>query len=122
MATVLIVDDSSFDRLVIRKCLENNDHSVVGEATNAQEALELYRKQRPDVVILDIYMNNENGINVLRNIMSYDENANVIMCTSSALQTTVIQANQLGAKYFLAKPVTEDVLLKTINKILLRQN
>lgn len=118
MARVLIVDDSSFDRLVIKKCLENNEHETVGEAATGQEALKLYRELRPDIVILDIYMSNENGINILRNIMEYDEKANVIMCTSSALQTLVIQASQLGAKYFLAKPVTEEVLVKTINKIL----
>lgn len=118
MATFLIVDDSSFDRLVIRRCVEKNKHTVIGEAATAREALMQYQKNRPDIVILDIYMNHENGIDILRDIMAYDNNARVIMCTSSALQSTVIQAGQLGAKYFLAKPITEEVLLKTITKIL----
>lgn len=118
MAKILIVDDSSFDRFIMKKCLEKNNHVVVGEAQSTHEALKMYQELKPDIVLLDIVMPNDSGLITLGQIMSYDQKANIVMCTSSAVQNVVIKANQLGAKYFLAKPISEEILLKTIQKIM----
>jgi two-component system chemotaxis response regulator CheY len=118
VANILIVDDSTFDKFVIKKCIERNNHTVIGEASSSPEALKLYQELKPDIVLLDIIMPNDSGIITLGQLMSLDPKANIIMCTSSASQDVVIQASKLGAKYFLAKPITEAILIKTIQKIL----
>ena len=118
MAKVLIVDDSSIDRFIIKKCLENNLHKVIGEASSGLEALELYRKLSPDIVFLDVIMPNDDGLKTLSDIMSLDKSANVVMCTASALQNVIIEAMQIGAKAFLVKPVTNESLIHAVQKAL----
>lgn len=108
MAKVLIVDDSSIDRFIIKKCIENNGHRIVGEASNSIEAIEQYRKLSPDVVFLDIVMPNDNGISILKDLLLLDSDARIVMCTSAALQNIVIEAIQIGAKSFLVKPITNN--------------
>ncbi|OGI00547.1 MAG: hypothetical protein A2Y25_00060 [Candidatus Melainabacteria bacterium GWF2_37_15] len=117
MAKFLIVDDSPIERLTLKKCLEKLNHEVIGEAKDGSEALDLYKTLMPDVVILDIIMPNDNGINILRQILNYDKNAKVIMCTSSATQTLVITAAQIGAKYFLVKPVDMESLSRIVQNL-----
>jgi len=121
MAKVIIVDGSSIARFFLRYRLEKNGHRVVGEAVNSQEALELYSATKPDIVLLDIYLPNDNGLRTLEQLISYDKYANVIMCTSAALQNIIIEAHQLGAKYFLVKPFPDKTLESTIQKILKTQ-
>ena len=119
MAKFLIVDDSPIERFALRKCVEKLQHEVVGEAKNGEESLELYKKLNPDVVILDVVMHNEDGIKILAELLNNDSSAKIIMCTSEATESTVIKASKLGAKYFLAKPVTMYAFSKTVEKILL---
>lgn len=118
MAKILIVDDSSVERYILSTCLKKHGHKIVGEASNGQEAVLFYKASKPDIVILDIVMPNDNGIDILKQIIEYDSNANVIMCTSAALQNTIINAVQLGAKHFLVKPVCPESLMATIHKTL----
>jgi len=118
MSKFLIVDDSPIERYTLRKCLEKLKHEVVAEAKNGLEALGFYKKFMPDIVILDIVMPNDNGIDILEQLINYDKNAKVIMCTSAATQTAVINASRLGAKYFLAKPINIESLSQIIQKIL----
>jgi two-component system chemotaxis response regulator CheY len=121
MARVLIIDDSTVQRTIFRKYLERVGHEIVGEAKGGTPAVELYISLKPDIVILDIVMPDANGMAILGQIMSYDSNANVIMCSVAALQNIIIESIQMGAKGFLVKPVTSDALLSNINKIMQRQ-
>ena len=63
-------------------------------------------------------MPDANGIAVLDQIINQDENANVIICSSTALRNLIIESIQIGAKGFLVKPITSETLIKTINKIM----
>jgi len=73
-------------------------------------------KLKPDVVILDIIMPDANGISILSQIMSYDCNARVIMCSAAAMQNIIIESIQIGAKGFLVKPVDCETLVRAISK------
>lgn len=119
MAKFLIVDDSPIERFTLRKCLYKLGHDVVAEAKNGAETLNFYTSLMPDIVILDIVMPNENGIDILGRIMGYDRNAKVIMCTSAATQQAVIDATKIGAKYFLVKPVNMEALMAVLKSILI---
>ena len=118
MARILIVDDSTVQRTILKKFLEKENHDIVGEAQNGQAVLGLYQDLKPDIILLDIVMPDANGITILDQLMHYDRNANVIMCSATALQNVIIESIQLGAKGFLVKPITADTLLKTVNRIM----
>lgn len=118
MAKVLIVDDSTVQRTILKKFLEKEQHEIIGEAKNGQDAVALYKDLNPDIVLLDIVMPDANGIAILDQIINQDENANVIICSSTALRNLIIESIQIGAKGFLVKPVTSETLIKTINKIM----
>ena len=118
MARILIVDDSTVQRTILKKFLEKNKHEIVGEAKNGNDVLGLYIELKPDIVLLDIVMPDANGVAILDQLMHYDMHANVIMCSSTALKNVIIESIQLGAKGFLVKPITADALSKTVNKIM----
>lgn len=122
MANVLIIDDSTVQRVIIKKFVENENHTVVGEAGTGQEGVKLYKMLRPDIVTLDIVMADANGISILEEIINFDKNANIIMCSSTAIQHVIIESIKLGAKNFLVKPFDRNILINAINKILSTQN
>lgn len=117
--SILIVDDASFMRITLRKILENNDYVVAGEAENGQQAIEKYKELKPDLVIMDITMPEKGGIIALREIKSYDPNANIIMCSAMGQQTMVVDAIQGGAKDFIVKPFQASSVLASIKRVLI---
>lgn len=115
---VLIADDLKFIKLVLRELLEKAGFRVVGEASNGQEAVELYQNNRPDVVLMDITMPKMDGLAALKQILKFDPEAKVIMCSALGQQTLIVQALQLGAKDFIVKPFREERVVAAIKKIL----
>ncbi|BAB06687.1 response regulator [Halalkalibacterium halodurans] len=118
MATVLVVDDAAFMRMMIKDILTKNDFEVVGEAANGEEAVQLYKEHSPDLVTLDITMPEKDGIQALKEIKAYDADAKVIMCSAMGQQAMVIDAIQSGAKDFIVKPFQGDRVIEAINKVL----
>jgi len=115
---VLIVDDAAFMRMMIKNILTKNGFEVVGEASNGVEAVELYKKLKPDLVTMDITMPEMDGIEALKKIKEIDPNAKVIMVSAMGQQQLVIEAIQAGAKDFIVKPFQPDRLLEAVNKVL----
>jgi two-component system chemotaxis response regulator CheY len=115
---VLIADDLKFIKLVLRELLEKAGFRVVGEASNGQEAVELYKDKRPDVVLMDITMPKMDGLSALKQILKIDPQAKIIMCSALGQQSLIVQALQLGAKDFIVKPFREDRVIAAIKKIL----
>ena len=71
MAKVLIVDDAAFMRMMIKDILEKNDFEIVGEANNGVAAVDMYKKEKPDVVTMDITMPDMDGIEAVKPINGY---------------------------------------------------
>lgn len=118
MAKILIVDDATFMRMMLKDILTKNGHTIVGEATNGREALEKYQEVNPDLVTMDITMPEIDGLQGLKNIKAVDPNAKVVMCSAMGQQMMVIDAIQSGAKDFIVKPFQADRVLEAINKAL----
>lgn len=118
MAKILIVDDATFMRMMLKDILTKNGHTIVGEATNGREALEKYQEVNPDLVTMDITMPEVDGLQGLKNIKAVDSNARVVMCSAMGQQMMVIEAIQSGAKDFIVKPFQADRVLEAINKAL----
>jgi two-component system chemotaxis response regulator CheY len=93
-------------------------HEVVGEAETGQTAVELYEKVRPDLVILDILMPDMNGLEALKKIREIDPDARVLMCTASEQSSHVQEALSLGARGYIVKPFTKEIILSTIENAL----
>lgn len=117
MVKVLIVDDASFMRAMLKNILVKNGYDVVGEACNGQDAFEKYKSLNPDIVTMDITMPEVDGITAVRMIKEYDKSANVIMCSAMGQQSMVIESLKAGAKDFVVKPFVEDKVIDAIKKI-----
>ncbi len=118
MSTVLVADDASFMRLMIKQILIRQGCSNVLEADNGFAAIELYKEKRPDLTILDITMPEVDGLQALTEILAYDASARVIMCSAVAQEVMVREAMRLGALDFVVKPFRPDDLLKIVRKYL----
>jgi two-component system chemotaxis response regulator CheY len=116
---VLIVDDAIFARASIRKVLETSEYDFEYlEATSGEEAIELYKTNRPELVIMDITMPGMNGIEAVHQIHEFDEEAKIIMCSSMGAQDKIVRSIDMGAVDFIVKPYKPDKLLAVVKKVL----
>jgi len=117
MKTVLIVDDSSLMRRIIRHILIKNGYDVIGEATNGKHGFEKYKELHPDVVTMDLVMDEMNGLEALKLIIEENPEANVIMVSSMGQEVVVRDAIVTGAKNFLLKPFDEKQVVDAFKKL-----
>jgi len=118
MAKILIVDDASFMRGSLKFIVETAGHEVVGTAKNGREALELYTKLNPDLVTLDILMDEMDGFSALKAIRDLDHEAKVIMVTALGQDEKQAEARKLGASGYIRKPFTMTDISDEIEKVL----
>jgi two-component system, chemotaxis family, chemotaxis protein CheY len=118
MANILVVDDAAFMRMILKDILTKGGYQIIGEAANGIDAVEQYRKLKPDLVTMDINMPEMEGIEALRLIRQLDPKARVIMCSAMGQQLMVVQSIQEGAKDFIVKPFQPDRVLESIKKAL----
>lgn len=118
MPKVLIVDDTRFLRETLKEILRKAGYEVVGEAENGLKAVELFKQLEPDLVTLDITMPEMNGIEVLKEIKSLQQDAKVIMCSAMGQQKMVVEAIEAGAKDFVTKPFDETRVLEAVKHVL----
>ena len=104
----LVADDSAYARKNIGAIIAQLGGSVVAEASNGQEAVELYHTLHPDLVLLDITMPVLDGVETLRKIMAEDKTATVVMVSALGHKEMVWKALCLGAKNFVTKPYSPD--------------
>lgn len=114
---VLIADDALFMRNLLRDILERSGFQVVAEATNGQEAIELYREHKPDLVTMDIVMPLKSGIEALEEIIKEDPRARIVMCSALGQETLVLEAVQCGARDFIVKPFKEERVVEVVRRI-----
>jgi two-component system chemotaxis response regulator CheY len=111
---VLICDDSLLVRKKLRDALEVAGFSQVLEAGDGNEAIEICKGEKPDVVLLDIIMPKKNGLEAIQEIKEINENTLVIMASSVGTQSNLIQSLKLGASNFIQKPITVDAVINAI--------
>ena len=116
MAKILVVDDAAFMRMRCSKLLTENGHEVI-EAGTGREAVEQYKRNSPDAVLLDITMPDMDGLTALKEIRAHDSDARVAMVTAMGQQSIVMEALEAGAKDFVVKPFDADRVLAAIKKL-----
>lgn len=111
---VLVVDDESHVRTIMKDILANLGCELVGEASNGLEALTIFHEQHPDLVVLDLTMRLMSGEEVLMMIMTEYPDAVVVVLTSMTDEASVNECLELGAVNYIRK----DVPLDEIKEIL----
>lgn len=117
MKKVLIADDASFMRMMLRSILEKHNYVVIGEAVNGADAVEKYIALRPDVVTMDITMPEMSGIEAVSAIKVFDKDAKIMMVSAMGQQSMVMDAIKNGAIDFIVKPFDEEKIIASISKI-----
>lgn len=115
---ILVVDDAAFMRMMLKDILTKNGYNVIGEGCDGEQGYEKYVELKPDLVTLDITMPKKDGIQCLKDIKNFDNNAMVIMCSAMGQQAMVIESIQAGAKDFIVKPFQADRVIEAIKKVI----
>jgi len=115
---VMLVDDASFMRMMLKNILVGSGYEVIGEADNGAKAVEQFKLLKPDLVIMDIIMPEMGGIDAVREIVKSNPSAKILMCSSMGQQSLVVEAIQAGAKDFIVKPFQPSNVLEAVKKAL----
>lgn len=116
---VIVVDDSVLIRKIISDMInEEDDIEVIGVARNGTELLKKLEYEKPDLITLDVEMDNMNGIEVLKELNKREEAYRILMVSSLTTKssTTTIECLRLGALDFISKPSKRTSDLKTIKE------
>ncbi len=115
----MIVDDSLSARMLLKNAFSEaiKKHSVFIEATDGEEAVEIFKKESPDIVFMDLTMPKMNGKEALIEIKKIASNIHVIMVTADRQKETKKELLEAGASNVLNKPVDEDELRDICAKI-----
>ncbi|MCL2109475.1 MAG: response regulator [Oscillospiraceae bacterium] len=121
MKTALLVDDAMCVREVMEILVGSVGLKVVGKAENGRVGVEKYKELRPDIVFMDVMMEEMNGLEALRQILKFDPDAKVVITSSTVSQGFVAdEAIELGAVALLPKPLdvkdVEEVMQKIANE------
>lgn len=118
MIKIVLVDDHFMVRDGIRAILEDEEgYSVVGEASNGPEAIELVQSLSPDVVICDIRMPQMSGIEVVQKITVLDSSVRTIMLSMHDSDEYILQSINAGAEGYLLKDAGKEEFLKAISVV-----
>ena len=115
---VLLIDDHAVVRSGLRMLVESHPGlKVAGEAANRTEALAIAKREQPDVILLDLDMNNDNGLDFLPQLLAATRRARVLILTGVRDPEAYSQAIRLGASGLLLKEKAAEILLKAIEKV-----
>jgi two-component system chemotaxis response regulator CheY len=113
---LLIVDDAMIMRLRIREIAIQSGWEVVGEAKNGEQAIEMFRSLKPDLVTMDIVMPSMDGVEALRAIRVEEPNAQVCMVSAVNQREKLAECIRLGAVDFIVKPFDKTRLASFFEK------
>lgn len=118
-ATVLVVDDHALLRTGVANIINQEpDLRVVAEAGTGAEAVAVYERHRPDVVLLDLRMPVMEGVEVVRRIREFAPQARVIVLTTYDTDDEIARALKAGAKAYVLKDISADDLISCIRTVL----
>ena len=117
LTSVIVVDDDQDTVEVFCEYLILKGLDVIGKGYNGNEAVELYEKLKPDILLCDVMMPQYDGFYALKKIRSIDPNAKVIMVTADMTSDTEEKLKELKATALVYKPYEIDGIMETIDKV-----
>ncbi|NBR07465.1 MAG: response regulator [Planctomycetes bacterium] len=115
---ILVVDDALIIRKMIIELAMECGWEIAGEAKDGQEACDIYKSQKPDLVTMDMVMPNMDGLEALKKIREIDPNARIIMISAVNQKDKLAESIQNGASDFIVKPFDKTRLKALLGKIL----
>ncbi len=116
--TALIVDDEAHLRAYLKLILKQLGFERIYEATNGQEGIDLYKRWKPELVLMDVNMPIKEGLEALQEIIEFDDEAVVVMASSVASRQAVETSVGLGASYYLRKDMKKEEVVDSLNKLI----
>ena len=119
MARILLIEDSPTDTAVLTQLLERNGHEVLASGS-AEDGIEVCRREKPDLVLMDIILPGMNGFQATR-ALSRDADTKtipVLIVSTKGMDTDKAWGLRQGAKDYIVKPPREDELIARINALL----
>ena len=119
MARILIVDDSPSQLLGIKRTVEKLGHEVL-TAEDGAAGVEAAKREKPDLILMDVVMPNLNGFQATRTISKDPETAHIpiVLVTTKDQETDKVWGMRQGAKAYVTKPIKEDELITALNEFL----
>ncbi len=117
MKKILVIDDELPIRKLLYDALTGKGYQV-SSVSSGEEAIALLKKEKPDLIILDIAMPGMNGIETLKEIRSFDNKVHVVMMSGVATAEMEQKAREIGVSHFLFKGLAVDRFLKKVTKLL----
>lgn len=114
---ILAVDDALYQRRLYQEILEDAGYVFQGVSTG-EEAIEILRDEKPDLVLLDITLPGKSGLETLEDLMKIDPSLKIIMVSAQAQKLFIMQALKAGALDYVTKPMNREKLLGAIQKAL----
>ena len=116
---MLIVDDSKIiKKMIYDICSQFTGISIVGFASDGEEAISLFLKTKPQIVTMDLTMPNIDGIEAIKEIMKIENKTKILVISALSDQETALESISLGASGFLYKPFSKEELVEAIVGIL----
>jgi len=115
---ILIVDDHPIVRQGLRMTIEaESDLTICGEAEGMSQAMQLFLETAPDVVIVDISLENGSGIELVKELMSHNEDVRILVCSMHEESLFAVRALHAGAKGYINKEQATDKLVEAIRRV-----
>ena len=119
MARILIVDDSPSQLLGIKRIVEKLGHETL-TAEDGAAGVEAAKREKPDLILMDVVMPNLNGFQATRTISKDPETAHIpiVLVTTKDQETDKVWGMRQGAKAYVTKPIKEEELTRTLKEFL----
>jgi two-component system chemotaxis response regulator CheY len=118
MAKIMIAEDNGPNVQLLQDLLASCNHEVAAIASDGAEAVDVYNKVKPDVLLLDVAMPKKNGKEALKEIMTANPDAKVIMVTAMEDMETIQECIEKGAIAYIIKPYEIDDIQKAVSMAL----
>jgi len=115
LKSIIIAEDNEVMQHLLKEILSEHGIGILGVADNGHDAVELFKKHRPGLMLMDLYMPVMDGIEATRKILEFDSKAKVLILTGDTERGTIVKALQAGASEYIKKPVEARNLLRVIN-------
>lgn len=118
MYKLMIVDDSNIIRNRIERTLQDLPVEVIASAANGEQALRLYKENKPDLITMDLTMPEMDGLECIKQIRALGGNVSILVVSALSDRATGLRALQYGARGFICKPFTDEQLSLALGKLI----
>lgn len=113
---IMLVDDSRTIRNIQKRTLQQLGHTDIVEAEDGVQALAKFKENAPDLMLIDWNMPNMNGLDLVKKIREINKTIPLIMCTTEAEKSRVLEAIKAGVNNYMVKPFTSESLGQKIDQ------